>query len=57
MTGTPIVSAEAKSTSLRALQRQLVELMPDGMSPGMAGEGPPRKHINYASTNPGNSII
>ncbi len=52
MTGTPIVSAEAKSTSLRALQRQLVELMPDGMSPGMAGEGPPLETLTQTPDLP-----
>jgi hypothetical protein len=52
MTGTPIASPGVASTSLRALQRQLASLMPDGMSPGMAGEGPPLETLTQTADLP-----
>jgi hypothetical protein len=52
VTGTPIASAETASTSLRALQRQLAELMPEGVSPGLAGEGPPLETLTQTTDLP-----
>ena len=52
MTGTPLVSTGPSSTSLRALQRQLAALMPDAMSPGMAGEGPPLETLTQTADLP-----
>jgi hypothetical protein len=52
MTGTPLASAESSSTSLLALQRQLAALMPDGLSPGMAGEGPPLETLTQTTDLP-----
>lgn len=52
MTGTPLVSAESGSTSLRALQRRLAELIPDGVASGMAGEGPPLETLTQATELP-----
>jgi hypothetical protein len=52
MTGTPLVSPASGATTLRALQRQLAALMPEGMSPGMAGEGPPLETLTQATDLP-----
>jgi hypothetical protein len=52
MTGASLASKESGSTSLRALQRQLAELMPDGTSPGIAGEGPPLETLTQATELP-----
>jgi len=46
------ISTEANATSLRSLQRQLASLMPDGMSPGMAGEGPPLETLTQTTDLP-----
>src|ERR1041384_2958024 len=52
MTGSLIVSTSSSPTSLRALQRRLAELMPDGMSPGLAGEGPPLETLTQTPDLP-----
>jgi hypothetical protein len=52
MTGASLASAESSSTSLRALQRQLASLMPDGVSPGAAGEGPSLEALTQTTELP-----
>jgi len=46
------ISAESSSTSLRVLQRRLAELLPDGASPGIAGEGPPLETLTQTTDLP-----
>ena len=49
---TPLVSTESGATSLRSLQRQLALLLPDGPSPGIAGEGPPLETLTQSTELP-----
>ena len=49
MTG---ISTESNAASLRSLQRQLASLMPDGVSPGAAGEGPSLEALTQTTELP-----
>ena len=49
MTG---ISTESTAASLRSLQRQLAALLPDGVSPGAAGEGPSLEALTQTTELP-----